>query len=261
MKSATSLPLRRFQHLDNRRLRGFTLIELLVVIAIIAILAALLLPALSQAEERGRRAKCLSNLRQLQIAWTEYVTDSNDQMPLNHDFGSPAPGWTDDNQQAAPTPTPILQGQLFPYVNGLGVYKCPSDQSLFPGTSIPKLRSYSLDDWLNGDPSAGLSTSLKPIYRMNQFTTPSPAAAFVFMDENELSIDNGAMGVAPSGQWLWYNLPASRHSGGCDLSFADGHEEYWGWKGQSVLQFNDYWPPAPVGDPDLARVQAAIPTL
>jgi prepilin-type N-terminal cleavage/methylation domain-containing protein len=65
---------------------GFTLVELLVVIAIIAILAALLLPVLGSAKEKGRRAQCVSNLKQVGVGSLVYVGDNNDKfMPASMD--------------------------------------------------------------------------------------------------------------------------------------------------------------------------------
>jgi prepilin-type N-terminal cleavage/methylation domain-containing protein len=60
--------------------KGFTLIELLVVIAIIALLLALLIPVLHSAREMGQRAVCLSNLRQLTLAWLAYADEYDSKL-------------------------------------------------------------------------------------------------------------------------------------------------------------------------------------
>ena len=89
----------KFRHVVLCKERtAFTLIELLVVIAIIAILAALLLPALARAKQKGQQAVCLSNLKQIGLAFEMYLDDHDNHFPDRRDLKSSLPGgyhpWT-----------------------------------------------------------------------------------------------------------------------------------------------------------------------
>src|SRR5262249_31894868 len=87
------------------RTNAFTLIELLVVIAIIALLAALIFPAFSRAKESGKGAACISNLRQIGIAFQVYVQENNNRLPVMRDRS-----WTTTND--LPSPDQVILNQL-----------------------------------------------------------------------------------------------------------------------------------------------------
>jgi prepilin-type N-terminal cleavage/methylation domain-containing protein/prepilin-type processing-associated H-X9-DG protein len=270
------------------RWAGFTLIELLVVIAIIAILAAMLLPALARARDKARTTQCQSNMKQLQLCWHMYFTDNNDLLPLNGGTSTPGPGgnglpnsWIQGGGQSDP-PTPwIPNGVLYQYNKEVTLYACPANrrQLTYPlappdhwsAWDGPQARTVSINYPLGGftaaDPQGGiLLNGQRSIMKYNQIgVAPNPgfARTFVFVDENEFSVDDGDFAVAVPGglhDGTWWNLPGSRHNNGTTWSFADGHVEYWKWHGTTVLKFTGYYQPADSSD-DLARVQACTSPL
>jgi prepilin-type N-terminal cleavage/methylation domain-containing protein/prepilin-type processing-associated H-X9-DG protein len=205
---------------------GFTLIELLVVIAVIGILASLLLPSLSTAKAKASSTACLNNFKQLHLAWQMCADDNGDQLPSN--LAAPTNGvwrsapdsWIGDSNAREDTNTTRIENGAFfqgGYNRSVRLYQCPSDKT-------GHTRSYSMNANLGG-PDLGQSVVSRAA------AIPKAAQLFVFLDENEASVDDGCFTVNPAPADTWSNLPADRHSKGCNFSFADGHVEHWRWRG------------------------------
>jgi prepilin-type N-terminal cleavage/methylation domain-containing protein/prepilin-type processing-associated H-X9-DG protein len=226
--------------------QAFTLIELLVVIAIIAILAALMLPALSKAKQRAQTIQCLNNIKQLQIAYELYATDNGNNVMDNSVSGVSSPGalaWIQGNVQAY-TPTYAddpKNGVLYPYNTSLGIYKCPTDRAflvgLGRGVTVPHNRAFSVSVWLGSNLGDGNPTYAPDIAHKTT-SVKNATDTSVFIEENEISIDNGAIGFNRIGVGGVWNLPSNRHNSSGNLSFMDGHAQTFKWKGPELRSLN-----------------------
>jgi len=239
---------------------GFTLIELLVVIASLAILAVTLLPAFAGTRQNSQVIECLANQRQLAAGWIMYAGDNNDRTPgLLDNGGSPgtiiqwSTNWCGGNMsmpQSCTNTQPLMVGQLFPYIKNVNVYHCAADDSVqgFPGTIISsalRVRSYSMSE------TFGKGEWLPyPRYKIyNKYGSILKSSdTWVFIDENERSINDCAFGLVMTAQTgikirqvSIVDYPSGRHAGSTGMSFADGHSIIHKWQ-SSVT----YTPPNPI---------------
>ncbi len=238
--------------------RGFTLIELLVVIAIVAILMAILMPTLKRAKEQGRRAACLNNLKQLQLAWSIYADENDSKIVNGEAYGggdgtAPVPTsgihvgerwWTGDDVGdfwAGISPAEEVQkrairaGALFPYCKNEKLYRCPTGMR-------GEMRTYTIVDSMNGLARTGTFTgnvgvragrTVLWVKKTAEISVPGPAYRIVFLDEGRITPDSYATHYNTE---TWWDPPFVRHADGTNVSFADGHVDYWKYEGKKTLE-------------------------
>jgi len=249
--------------LARRPCGGFTLIELLVVIAIIALLMAILVPALSRAREQGKRAVCLTHIRQLQLTWSMYCDENNDKVPAGDVYfsweffpynGGPQPSWHEwphpfprslpptvaTNHDAAYSWDCVRQGTckqpewyhaideglIFKYIKDYRIYQCPVGEK---GEFVTYSNVHSIKTWSappNG--SAGPGSISRTISLKSQIKRTAERA--VFLDVGKAQWAACFLPYDRFGSLMYAYPPPARHGMGTVFSYADGHSAYKKWK-------------------------------
>lgn len=228
---------------------AFTLLELLVVIATVVMLAAMILPTFASCKSKAVRIQCLSNEKQLIVAWALYALDNHEALAMNGGdtaFKSSKPHlWAYGGNHGDPetlTNTDYLLNANYalfaPFIGSLQIYKCPADRSTWPLWSAPaikvsELRSYSMNCYI-GTPATnvvaplGLSSLYRVYLKSSDLALDSPENRFVFIDVNPASICTPAFGVDMSLQ-SFIHFPSDLHRQMGVLAFADSHIEARKW--------------------------------
>jgi prepilin-type N-terminal cleavage/methylation domain-containing protein/prepilin-type processing-associated H-X9-DG protein len=215
---------------------AFTLIELLVVIAIISILAAILFPVFAQAREKARQSSCLSNVKQVGLAFLQYAQDNDETYPVTT-FSYP--GVRKDNSTADRFNFWSYWMQLIrPYQKSEDVFYCPSAVkgdaeafTLFSGVKVP-MRSMGANETI----VARSTYSLIPPRALTLAEVKRPAETLLVADATFVLIPDTLRVAMANWPGNWYDYPASgpeltnprnaRHAGGQNIGYADGHAKW-----------------------------------
>ncbi len=252
---------------------AFTLVELLIVIAIIAILVGFLLPALATARQRALMATCLSNHKQLALAWGLYADDNQDILVNMNNFDNAnVPGQTQRPWRYQPATTyysntlPVVppkgamnnqtyaiflmqecvkQGAFGPYLKNANVIHCPGDaRCRRPVGNGFAYGSVAGVTGLNGQTWNDHPTQPEILTKKTQVIPPSDKLLFV--EENDPRDENRGAWVmdvrgAAANNWSGTTIldsPAVFHVNSSSFSWADGHSSSRRWLDGATIAYS-----------------------
>ena len=202
----------------SSHVRGFTLIEMLLVVAIISILLSMLLPGLGSMREAAKESECKSNLRILASAFADYSRDNKRQL-IGTNTGQ-SWDWMGDGN----TINSLESGSLWPYIQSHDAYKCPNH--VYPWY----LNSYSANGKLNGEQQFE-GKGKKDYITRNMI----PEKQMIFIEEDDHRGWNINSFMLGTNQGKFVDLMPANHNNGDNLSFLDGHVEYFKWEDEQIL--------------------------
>jgi prepilin-type processing-associated H-X9-DG protein len=239
-----------YSSLVKRDRIALTLVELLVVITIIGILAALLLPGLSKSKGSALQTQCISQNRQIALAFQMYAHDNKDVMVWPN-WANLYQGWlytpTNGDPPAPSNPSEAVYagGKFWPYLQNVKVYWCPVDYTNTPYFSkrLEQLSSYIM----NG---AILGYRMDDVYmpKTHKLAMMNPSAYLTWEPDdrppyNPAVVYNDAASYPNDDEG-----PGRRHDGGCVVSAFDGHVQF--LKFEIFLQEKEAQPGLLWCDPD-----------
>ena len=260
----TTLPSEMSSRQERSSRRAFTLIELLVVIAIIAILAAMLLPALSKAKLKAMGATCVSDQKQLALAWEMYADDfqgniinmntvaNSGSKPWRYATPSPPPNYpansSDQTKAQLQLQTGFQQGGLYQYLPNVNVLHCPADlRANSPvNTGTPNSAPPGNFAWGSYSGSGALAGQVyQPATAITkQSAIAHPSQRYLWVEENDPRGEN-------QGSWVMQTAGAppdyagaqcldsasAWHGNSSTFSWADGHAEIHRWADANFIAY------------------------
>ncbi|OGV51390.1 MAG: hypothetical protein A2X49_10430 [Lentisphaerae bacterium GWF2_52_8] len=220
----------------------FTMIELLVVISIIIILASILLPSLNKTREVAKRIACVSNQRQLHLAWNAYCTDYSGSLPVydtNLWGESPHMPWV-----------VFMVNHLQPAVNPINLQVKKNSFLACPAFPVSKDQNYWNPEYGMNNQGIGGATSngSKKYTKLSHITFPSQQIAFVdsYIPWAPTAGYFGVWNTGPGGAMIHM-----RHLGNkANFLYCDGHVEVHDWSYMTANQaISNWWNKAPWGSP------------